>query len=158
MSYSKIFLLAGIVVVIAVVSFLIFGRNNSTDKQVTDAISILKQGDDRTRDCEAFEKLVAFSPESKRATLMVAEMYARGMCQPFDLEKSIEWYRKANLSDGELGQAFFQAAHWEIPADGQAGPSQDQLMSLLKKAKELGYKPTQSELSRLPKEYAPIFQ
>lgn len=160
MSFNKTYAIAaGLILVVGLGIWIFRSRNFADiDRNVTEAISILKQGDDRSRDCEVFDKLVTLSSQSKRATLMVAEMYARGMCKPFNLVLSIEIYRKSNISDDELGRALFQAAEWEIPPDGKTGPSKDQLLSLLNKVKELGYKPTQNELNRITPEYAAVFQ
>jgi TPR repeat protein len=138
-------------------AFSVMRSGHNKDQQVEDAISLLKQGNDRSRDCEAFGKLVALAPESSQATLMIGEMYARGICHPFDLEKSLEWYRKGSLSNEQIGSALFRAAMWEVPP-GEKGLSQEQLTALLQKAKEFGHHPTKNDLDRLPSEYARIFQ
>jgi len=158
MLHNKFFWIVVAVLVVGGVTLLIQKIGHNKNQLVEDAISLLKQGDDRSHDCEAFDKLVGFASNSKVATLMIGEMYARGMCHPFDLEKSLEWFKKANLSNAEIGSALFHAASWEIPANENVGPSKDQLIVLLAKSKEFGYMPSKVELDRFPTEYAAVFQ
>ena len=157
MLHNKFFWIVMAVMVIGGVGFFIAKKSQGKEQLVQDAISLLKQGDDRSRDCEAFDKLVELASESKAATLMIGEMYARGMCHPFDLDKSIDWFKKANLSNEEIGGALFNAAIWEIPPNDKVGPSREQLISLLAKSKELGFKPSKAELDRISPDYAAVF-
>ena len=158
MLYSRI--VGALAAILLIAAILIFSgkKSREADRKATDAISILKSsGEDKSRDCEAFSILQEVAAESRKAKLMIAEMYARGMCQAYDVEKAIEWYHKADLFDANLGKALFEAASWEVPTDEDSGQEKEKFISLLNKAKEFGYKPTQAEIEHLPQQYRNIF-
>lgn len=156
MSYSKYILLG--------IAFLILGflvvlkmSNKGVDKEVDEVISILKSDNTSESDCKLFERLNQLSSQSKKATLAVAEMYVRGICVNFSLADALKWYQKANLSGKELGHALLMAALWEVKGVNGDTPTQDELLELFYKVKELGYGPTDEELKRLPPIYAAVF-
>ena len=107
MSPNRVFWLVLILFLITAVGLFIVLNRRKYDRdprRLRRRYPVLKQGDDRSRDCEVFNRLSSLASDSKAATETIGEMYARAMCQPFDLEKSIQWFEKAGLSWGEAWQ------------------------------------------------------
>lgn len=148
-------------ILIMFISIFGFGAkaSKSADKQAEEADALIKSGESLEKACEAFEKLVVLSPDSKKAAGFLGNYYASAYCVQFNLEKAVGWYRKSNLTESQIAHQLFLIGDREGTSvdskDSSLTPNQTK--QIFNKSKEMGYKPSELELKKIAPEFKGIF-